>query len=68
MWMKRHGYKQKCVKNRLLLPTERELRALHEYWQRECTLTDVCQFTGRCYTTVRRWIDEGFGKEQKNAE
>ena len=27
MWMKRHGYKQKCVKNRLLLPTERELRA-----------------------------------------
>lgn len=63
-WMRRNGYK---VTKRNSVPTERALKALREYWARECTLNDVCEFTGRNYYTVRRWIDQGFGKEIKNA-
>ena len=61
-WMKRRGYRMKNT-NKPLHPTKKDLRALREYWARDCTLTDVCQYTGHSYLVVRRWIDEGYGKE-----
>lgn len=62
-WLKRNGYKV----FRGSTPTERDLRALREYWARECTQRDVCDFTGRNYYTVHKWILKGYGKDSKNA-
>ena len=61
-WMKRNGYPHN---ERIRMePTERDLKALREYWRRDCTQQDVMQYTGRSYVVVHRWITQGIGKEK----
>ena len=49
---------------RRLTPDDRALKALREYRARECTLHDVCEYAGVSYATAKRWLAEGFGKEE----
>lgn len=65
-WMRKHGFQVST--KRSTAPTERDLKALREYWNRECGVMDVVCYTGRCWATVHKWINAGYGKEQKNAE
>lgn len=49
---------------RRLMPDERALKALREYHARECTITDICEYAGVSYYTAKRWLAEGFRKEE----
>ena len=71
-WMRRHGYRMPSARvcsetdgrhNRLIEPTDRDLKALREYWRRDCTQRDVIQYTGRSYSVVHRWIEEEIGRD-----
>ena len=62
MWMKRHGYAPKHTKTPIE-PTERDIKALREYWHRDCSLVDVCEFSHHSYAVVKRWVDKGYGKD-----
>ena len=70
-WMSMHGYRMParvCSEtdgrhNRLIEPTDRDIKALREYWRRDCTQRDVIQYTGRSYSVVHRWIEEEIGRD-----
>ena len=49
--------------HRQKMPDERGLKALREYYAKECTLRDVCEYCGVCYATAKRWTTQGLGKE-----
>lgn len=46
------------------MPDERALKALREYRARQCTITDICEYAGVSYSTAKRWLADGFGKEE----
>lgn len=62
-WMKRNGYPLQYPRTQKIEPTERDLKAMREYWNRDCTQRDVMEFTGRSYPVVHRWIEQKIGKE-----
>ena len=62
VWMRCHGY-PRGKSSQPMQPTERDLKALREYWRRECNTTELMEFTGRSYPVVKRWINEGLGKD-----
>lgn len=64
-WMLKRGYPKMQFRStpKQIEPTERDIKALRQYWRRDCNMQDLMEYAGRSYTVVSRWIKNGIGKE-----